>query len=582
MATEIDSSAEFGITIPFEVKDNATPSIKALVEHISRIYNTFKAAGRSSDEATRAVNNFAVALKNLFSGTSQYKKATDNLDEALKKVREIQEKGKDVVEKAAGYGQKSDVDRFLKNATQAFIAFKAAVMPGQALRKFADECTNINFKLSTLAMTAGMSVARLSQLGNAYRVFGGTAADAARGEKSYELEMERRRRGQGDGGVYAEAMRRYGIVFNPNERYQDWFKKVIKWSESLGNGRAADAARINMKAIAGLSDAEFRIMKGGMAAYEREQAMMAPYAPVAQEASEAAAELKKSTEHLTVAWENLKNKALIALKPILSDFYVWTKGIVDKFSAIPKEFWTIGVSIAGAIAGLVAFVSALKAVQFGAKALYDLKNVGKLDWWLGRGVFGNAGKAAQTVASAGSGVASAAGSVAGGLFSGLSKGLSGLMKISGLGSITESTLLLSVEHCLLDILSLLNGWFKIWLGISTKGVLGKYRTLDMISAGMLDLGWKSDPFVDNKEKLFWAKALQTAANNEYNVQKSAYEFYNKDESTSNGSVRVNVDKIEISIDGAGKDVNGIAEAVHEKIIEEFQILAEQDNTREIR
>ena len=156
------------------------------------------------------------------------------------------------------------------------------------------------------------------------------------------------------------------------------------------------------------------------------------------------------------------------------------------------------------------------------------------------------------------------------------------MKISGLGSITESTLLLSVEHCLLDILSLLNGWFKIWLGISTKGVLGKYRTLDMISAGMLDLGWKSDPFVDNKEKLFWAKALQTAANNEYNVQKSAYEFYNKDESTSNGSVRVNVDKIEISIDGAGKDVNGIAEAVHEKIIEEFQILAEQDNTREIR
>lgn len=573
MAETLGDTNIEGILIPLEVEDKASPKIKELSEHFLKVAEKMREMGKSKKEILQFLRDLVV---NIQIANPKIKDLAKNLtsayEESLKKIGGVFRNGASPIH---------DINDFLKTAGAAFIAFKAAVTPGRALRSFAEECTNINFKLSTMAMTAGMSVEKLSQLGNAFRAYGGSAADAARGQKSYELAMEKRRRGEGDGGVYTEVWRRYGIRYDERENYQDYFKRLVQWSEGLGTGRYAEAQRLNVKEKLGLTDAEFRVMKGGMRAWEEEQRINEQYKASSKEAAKAAESLTKSTARLNAAWQDLKNKAFVALAPILEKVYGLVKGLVNALSSLPKGLFQTLAWVASIVSLFTGVGAAFKGVKLVGSLLGAFKGGGLLAKFGSLFSFGGRGVAgASTVASSvssSSSIVRTAGSSAIGRFGGwLGIGTNiGNLVANGITAGKVSALNDNVGR----IITIITSWMQVWmLRMGANGFKGsKKELINYYNQAMWNMDWKSDAIRNN-----FAVGMANAHRQQRWLDQSAYGYYKDRVDKDNENSGVSVGKIEITVNSEAANAKEVADAVHEKIIEEFRILASQDNTTEMR
>lgn len=359
MADALGNSIVEGVVIPLTVEDKASPKIKELASHFQEVAKKMSEAGKSQDEILKFIRQLIIDIQQ---ANPQIVGLGKTLTQAFDLFSEKWgSKGglfRDIF-KFDKVEPIRDLHGFLEAAASSFVAFKVAMRPGRDLYRFAEQCTKINFQLSTMAMNAGLSVQKLTAFGGAFGAFGGSARDFADLSQSYALEMERRRRGMGTGGRYAEAWRRYGIQYDSREEPEQYFRRVMLRMQAPGT---TDAERLNIKSILGLSDAMFRAMKKGPEAYDREVAFSKRYADVNAKAVNVSEELTVSMSHVNQAFQNFKNHILIHLEKPFKKLSAGLVGILDFISKAPPLLHYVGQVLMSVIGLLTMLAGAKKGI----------------------------------------------------------------------------------------------------------------------------------------------------------------------------------------------------------------------------
>ena len=220
----------------------------------------------------------------------------------------------------------------------------------RAMVGFVEQNAKASRELYMMAQQAQASIEEIAKLGGALEAFGGRNGKAADERRQFEVEMAKMQRGEGVGGKYIDVARLYGIKFHPN----DFAAQQMEWAKFLSDptrSRTDKAGFINMM---GFDASQVALYSRGPDFVKREQALQAELSSNSKKAAEATVEYTRSMQHLSAAWENLKNGALAPLLEILTPIIEGLSTLFKTINQIPVIRKIVGI--------LMLFFGALVAV----------------------------------------------------------------------------------------------------------------------------------------------------------------------------------------------------------------------------
>ena len=381
--TELVSDGAQVFKVDLVAKDGITPTIKEVVAFLQELNTRFLQVGMSADQAFGQVTKKARDLfsqglmreslfKNIGLSAEKWRAANgpDNMNAALAHARFAAEKE----EKSAAaekrrynkYAIESVEDLTLAMGKLAIAAY-AVVKPFREVEQFAKQFQRINLQLDMQARGAVTSVKDLTGMGGVLARYGGDEKDAASFKRSFELAMESRRIGKGDGGQFAEALRRYGVGFDPRS-FDETMRNIVRWMSSPENRGTVRAQ--NAGAILGMSPAQIAAAERGLEAWEREAKAMQALMPHREAAAEGAEELAAETAKMNAAWRNLKDGIALDLLPVIKTVTQWlTKAGAALDNDTSRRFIEV-------VVGLGMLTSVVGGLAKGGKILGGILGVG--------------------------------------------------------------------------------------------------------------------------------------------------------------------------------------------------------------
>ena len=199
----------------------------------------------------------------------------------------------------------------------------------RAMVGFVEQNAKASRELYMMAQQAQASVEEIAKLGGAIEAFGGRKGKAADERRQFEVEMAKMQRGESLGGKYVDVARLYGVRFHPN----DFAAQQMEWAKYLSNPNVSKTDKAGFISQMQFDASEVALYSRGPEFVKREQALQAELSSNSQKAADATVEYTRSMQHMSAAWENLKNGALAPVLEILTPII---EGMSNFFRAINK------------------------------------------------------------------------------------------------------------------------------------------------------------------------------------------------------------------------------------------------------
>ena len=199
----------------------------------------------------------------------------------------------------------------------------------RAMVGFVEQNAKASRELYMMAQQAQASVEEIAKLGGAIEAFGGRKGKAADERRQFEVEMAKMQRGESLGGKYVDVARLYGVRFHPN----DFAAQQMEWAKYLSNPNVSKTDKAGFISQMQFGASEVALYSRGPEFVKREQALQAELSSNSQKAADATVEYTRSMQHMSAAWENLKNGALAPVLEILTPII---EGMSNFFRAINK------------------------------------------------------------------------------------------------------------------------------------------------------------------------------------------------------------------------------------------------------
>lgn len=369
----IDSTVVDGMTFELKAKDGVTATLQDVVKYLDATMKAFVKAGSSADNAFSTAKYNLEVLRNLGRVT------TETYESVSKAMAQVQRKGK--LESIAhnigqggpwnrvkglvlGAGQKIGerlqvtkadeakikvMDEFAIKSAKAYAALRTLTYPFQRFRRFTEELRRTNQQFDLMARSAMMAAEKLSAAGAVMAGFGGNANSFGSFSRNFEMEMERRRIGTGDGGRFTQVLMRYGIDYDPTSRERTW-RNIVNF---MADPRRTESQRQQAGAMLGLDQAAIAAASRGWGFWQRQQRENEEMTGNKGAATKSARELTIATEKLALAWQNIKDGVFVPIADIAIPLIKSCTAVLKLLGTAMENCWVkIGV-LAGAITILV-------------------------------------------------------------------------------------------------------------------------------------------------------------------------------------------------------------------------------------
>lgn len=359
-----DTSDTFDETVIGKVKvtldqdDFDADPIQALQSYLDRLSAAFGKAGKSSDFAFREIQAKLRSLQDEGKITSeQYQKlfssqvdANPNLDKWQRMAFKV---GAWLSPKKGESDFAKEWDETAKAVGRLTVSAYALAQPFRSFYRFTDQLRQANLQFSLLSQRAMTTAANLAGSGGAFAALGGSIASYANFRNSFEMEMEKRRIGLGNGGQFTQAMMHYGIQFDPNS-FDRTMQNIIAFMSSSSK---SESQKLMAGRMLGLDDATIAAAKRGNAFYNDYQRTIRSMSSHQDEAAKKSQELSLETYKLFTAFKDLKNAIFTDLEPVIQTIVECLTPIIE---ALNNPFIR---GIGEIFASLLGLAFALKTLQ---------------------------------------------------------------------------------------------------------------------------------------------------------------------------------------------------------------------------
>ena len=218
----------------------------------------------------------------------------------------------------------------------------------RSMNAFVESSARVNRELFLLAVNAQTSVSEIAKIGGAMEAYGGTKGEAANFMRSYELEMSKMSVGEGIGGKFLEASRKFGLKFIPND-FKAQERAIVEY---LSSPNTSQRQRLGLAAELGLSSEQVSRYSRGLAEFDRENALQESYTKNADAAAKASDKYQRATQHLEAQIQDIKNGALVPILDILTPIkqFMADHPVVAASYALGKEMFDLGTKIVQVVA----------------------------------------------------------------------------------------------------------------------------------------------------------------------------------------------------------------------------------------
>lgn len=459
-------------------------------------------------------------------------------------------------------------------AAMAVVRFRTTLhsleRPFKQIYGFVDGLRQANLQFSLLSQKALTTASNLAGGGGAFAALGGSVASYANFRNSFEMEMEKRRIGLGNGGQFTQALMHYGINYDPRS-FDRTMQNIVAF---MSTGSKSDSQKLMAGRMLGMDDAMIAAAKRGSAFYNDYQRTIKSMSSNQDEAARKSQELSLETYKLHTAFTDLKNGIFNDLQPII-------KGLVKALTPIiellnNKVVRVIAEVIGGAILAamtlgklkllwgafrglltvlgkvipglgkLASILSGMKAAKAAAETASTISSIAKGG--------SKISQTAGTLTKAGGSLGGAAGSFVGG-------GLGAVLgAVTGLVQVFQTKL---VVDSLQDIIRIIARWQVQWMEKFKSDVGFFNREQDEVEMRKLDIG---GDFLDALER----NQLVSRAQQRALVRSDAY--YKQAMNNGSGGNSITVEHLAVTVQTQAADPQAVADTVHEVLVNEFKVI----------
>lgn len=186
--------------------------------------------------------------------------------------------------------------------------------PFKKFYHFIDALKQANLQFANLSQSANTTAGALASQSGLAAASGSSAAAYANFRRSFEMEMEKRNVGMGNGGQFTQALARYGISFDPSSFDATMRNIVAFMSDPTKSNRQRQMAGQMLGMDQGMISAAMR----GQDFYDKYTKETKSLTTNSDAAAEASRELSLETQKLALVWQNFKNGIFADLQPFIN------------------------------------------------------------------------------------------------------------------------------------------------------------------------------------------------------------------------------------------------------------------------
>lgn len=276
--------------------------------------------------------------------------------------------------------------------------------PFRKFYHFIDSLKQANLQFANLAQSANTTAGALASQSGLAAASGSSAAAYANFRRSFEMEMEKRNVGMGNGGQFTQTLARYGISYDPSSFDATMRNIVAFMSDPSKNERQRQMAGQMLGMDQGMISAAMR----GQSFYDQYTKETKSLTTNSDAAAAASRELALETQKLALAWQDFKNGIFAEIAPGIQ-WLVSVATQIVKIMKLPVIRELIGVT-AALVTAVKTWALAKIAISAGKAALGDF--IAMMVRMAGIKTAEKTIEAATSVAGA---TATAAGGIAGGI-----------------------------------------------------------------------------------------------------------------------------------------------------------------------